>query len=243
MSALPLLAGALAGSGTALGARAVVLLAARGAPARDRLAPGRPRTLRAPAGAVAGVALLAVVAAVAAAGLLPVSLAVGAVVGGRWVVRRRRGAAVRRTRDRAVPDLVDQFVLAASSGCPVAQAVAVVAPRAPPPLRPDVSDALARFRRGLPLAEALAGLGRALGPEGEPLTDVLARAAAGGTPLGPALADVAATARDRRRRRAQEAAHRLPVTLLFPLTLCVLPAALVLAVVPILAAAVASLAP
>jgi tight adherence protein C len=191
--------------------------------------------------AVVGVAVVGV--AVVVVGPVPVLVAIGAAAGWRWAAGRRRVAAARRVRDRAVPDLVDQFVLAASSGCPVAQALTVVAPRAPPPLRRDVGAALDRFRRGLPLGEALAGLGWALGPEGQPLTDALARAAAGGTPLGPALADVAATARDRRRRAAQEAAHRLPVTLLFPLTLCVLPAALALAVVPIVAAAVASLAP
>ena len=44
-----------------------------------------------------------------------------------------------------------------------------------------------------------------------------------------------------RRRRAEEAARRLPVQLLFPLVLCVLPAFVLLAVVPLLLAAVPQL--
>jgi len=53
---------------------------------------------------------------------------------------------------------------------------------------------------------------------------VLAGAERYGTPLLPALDRLALDARLDRRRRAEEAARRVPVKLLFPLVLCVLPA-------------------
>jgi tight adherence protein C len=182
-------------------------------------------------------------AAVWSLGLATVVAATALGLGARAVRRRRAAMAEAQARQRALPDLVDLFALCGAAGHPVATALVTVGPRAPPPLRDHVAEAVRRFERGLPLADALVGLGRALGPDGEALADALAHAAASGTPLGPALADVAAAARDRRRRAAQEAAHRLPVKLLFPLVLCILPAAVLLAVVPVLAASVASLAP
>ena len=80
-----------------------------------------------------------------------------------------------------------------------------------------------------------------LGPSGHDLVRTLADGARTGTPLLPGLRVVATTARDRRVRRAEERARQLPVSMLFPLAACVLPAALLLAVVPVLVASLASL--
>lgn len=183
------------------------------------------------AGAV-GLALagpsLAVVAAAAA-------LAAGP--GAERLGRRRAQVAIAA----AVPDLVDLFLVSASAGQPVAASLALVAPRAPAVVAPAVGAARDRFGRGLSLAEALSELGAELGPTGAPLTDALRQAASAGVPLVPLLEGVAATARDERRRRSQEAARRLPVTMLFPLVACILPAAVLLAVVPVLLVSVGSL--
>ena len=164
-----------------------------------------------------------------------------------WVAaRHRRGAAARRHRAavrRALPDLVDLFHVAASAGHPVPAALAAVTPRAPDVLAGPVRAAGARFERGLPLSTCLADLGTELGPAAWSLTVALSQSASSGVPLVPLLDGVAAAARDERRRSAQEAARRLPVTMLFPLVLCVLPAAIALAVVPVLVVSVASLSP
>ena len=98
-------------------------------------------------------------------------------------------------------------------------------------------------RRGSSIGESLAGLGSDLGPNGAPLTDALHQAGSAGVPLVPLLDGVAAAARDRRRRTAPEAARRLPVTMLLPLVACTLPAAILLAVVPVLVVSLASLRP
>jgi pilus assembly protein TadC len=57
------------------------------------------------------------------------------------------------------------------------------------------------------------------------------------------LERVAEQARDVRRRHAEESARRVPVQLLFPLVACVLPAFVLLTVVPLLAGTLRSLAP
>jgi tight adherence protein C len=62
-----------------------------------------------------------------------------------------------------------------------------------------------------------------------------------GSPLTVPLERAADQARDLRRRRAEEAARRIPVMLLFPLVLCVLPAFVLLAVLPLLASSLQSL--
>lgn len=79
------------------------------------------------------------------------------------------------------------------------------------------------------------------GPALRRLVDALADHDRYGTPLGPILDRVAVEARLARRRQAEQAAQRLPVTLLFPLVLTVLPAFVLLVVVPLLAGSLASL--
>jgi len=190
----------------------------------------------------------AVVLLVVAAGLVVGGVGMALVLGGAAALvvpvmtrlqRRRARAAVAAS----VPDLVDLFLVSASAGQPVAGSLAVVAPRAPPAAAPAVAEARDRFRLGLPLAQCLAGLGDQLGPAGVPLTDALRQASASGVPLVPLLGGVAAAARDARRRRAQEVARRLPVTMLLPLVACILPAAIALAVVPVMLVSISSLSP
>lgn len=167
------------------------------------------------------------------------------VVGGAGVAwfGVRRGATRRRDRmlDAAVPDLIDLFVIAASAGHTVAGCLHVVTNRSPLVTQPALKRARDRFDRGVPMAVALKALGPELGQLGPALCAALITSAATGAPLGPSLAGVASTARDRRRRSAETAARRLPVTMLFPLVCCVLPAFALLAVVPLLAAALSSI--
>ncbi len=186
-------------------------------------------------------ALVALPALVVLAG--PVRSLVGVVATGAAVATARSRARARRRRavERCLPDLVDLFQLAASAGLPVAGSLAAVVPRAPPPVRAALADAHRSFRRGLPLDDALRALEAALGPHGVALLDALRRSARGGSPLAPALANAAAAARDQRLRDAQSSARRLPVLLLIPLAACTLPAAILLAVVPVLAVSLESL--
>lgn len=183
----------------------------------------------------------AIVLAIVVLGPVLAVVVAAAVVGGRAVVlksaRRRRAAAV----DRALPELVDLFRIAAGAGLPVASCLAAVAERAPVATQPSLRAAVDRIARGAPLTGELVRAGAALGTLGPAWADALVASALTGAPLLPALDRLAVTARDRRRRAAEHAARRLPVTLLFPLVLCVLPAFGLLAVVPLLVGSLSSL--
>jgi len=144
----------------------------------------------------------------------------------------------RRRRDAALvdqlPDVVDLLSLTAAAGLPVTAALTAIADRPGGPIGTGMGQAAAHLRAGGPLAGALAHLAR-VGQQARPLVDALAQHERYGSPLLPALERVAIEARARRRRHAEEAARRLPVTLLFPLLLTTFPAFVALTVIPLLA--------
>jgi pilus assembly protein TadC len=98
-----------------------------------------------------------------------------------------------------------------------------------------------RWRAGARFTDALDALDDLPGTPLAPVVRALRDGERDGTPLVPALDEVAATLRDERRRRAAASARRAPIVLLFPLVLCVLPAFVLLTVVPLLVTATASL--
>lgn len=187
------------------------------------------------------VAVPFVIAAVA--GLSIIVLVVGSAAA-LWVRSRTLAGRARRARrsvDRAVPDAIDLLLLAAVCGHPPHRCVRLVADRVPVEVRTAFGATCRALDRGVSLVDAVDHLRTGLGTLGDPVADALVDAFRTGTPLGPALDRVAATARDGRRRSAESEARRLPVLLLFPLVCCVLPAFGLLAVVPLVAASVRSL--
>ena len=158
----------------------------------------------------------------------------------RFAERRQR----RRSAEEvlaSVPDTIDLFVLAAGSGRPVPAAVAAVATRATGPVGEQLRRAARRIELGERAAEALHGVSATLGDPVGPLITALVASDLEGTPLVPALERLAAEARLDRRRRAEEAARKVPVKLLFPLVCCTLPAFALLTVVPLLVGVLGSL--
>lgn len=164
---------------------------------------------------------------------------------GALLLRARLYASAERRRvervARAVPELIDLFHVAATAGHPAARCVELVTSRSPGVCRPALVRASRRSAAGASLAASLEPVGRDLGPSGRALVEVLLGAQRTGAPLATGLAQLAATSRDARRRQAETRARRLPVTMLFPLVCCVLPAFGLLAVVPLLAASLGSL--
>jgi Flp pilus assembly protein TadB len=138
-------------------------------------------------------------------------------------------------------DVIDLFALALGAGLNLRLALTAVARHAPPAWAPALGVVVERVDRGQRVADALDVLVVVLGDPARSLVRVLAGAERYGTPLLPALERLALDARLDRRRRAEEAARRVPVKLLFPLVLCVLPAFGLLTVTPLLAGALDAL--
>jgi len=212
----------------------------RPAPRARELRPSRgsPTSPRAVALVVPALAIAVVVLPLSVAiALVATALAAPRVLVAR--ARRRREAAIQRS----LPEVVDLVHLAVGAGLNVHLAVEAVTRRLDGPLADDLSSALEEVALGRRLGDALADVPSRAGASVRPLINALVTSDRYGAPLGDALALLAAEVRADRRRRAEEAARRVPVKLLFPLVFCVLPAFGLLTLVPLIAGAVSALRP
>ena len=202
------------------------------------------RALRLPSDASAdlrvGRSLLVVALAMAVSMLA--ALIVGTTLFILSVSKRRRHA---RNQEGALQDrlaeIVDLYAVAIHSGHNVTTATEQVASW----LKGDVGIAFQwccdQVQQGRQQSEVLEDLPARTGEALRPLVAALIAHDRHGAPISVQLAQLAADTRVERRRRAEAAARRLPVTLLFPLVVCVLPAFLLLTVVPVVAEAFSSL--
>lgn len=130
--------------------------------------------------------------------------------------------------------------LAVAAGLTVRLAIDAVVGRCEGVIADQLREVRHRVLLGQRLHEALEALTE-LGEPLVPLTRALIASEADGAPLAPSLEQVASETRLLRRRAGEEAARRLPVKLLFPLVACILPAFILLTVVPLLGGAIGSL--
>ncbi|MGQ0743453.1 MAG: type II secretion system F family protein [Acidimicrobiales bacterium] len=153
----------------------------------------------------------------------------------------RRLAATRRQVVAGLAEVVDLLALATGSGLTVWLAVQAVGRRGQGPLAQALGQAAVAVARGRRLADALEDVADNQPDEVRPLIGILVSSERYGVPLGPALERLAAETRQDQRRRAEEAARRVPVKLLFPLVACTLPAFALLTMAPLIISAIASL--
>ena len=169
-----------------------------------------------------------------------VDLRVGILAGaGSWLwglrsrSRARRKAAVELRN--ALPEVLDLFALAASAGLSVRQALDEVAPRCSGLLGEALGGVRRRIGVGVDVAEAFEELPEAYGEELRELVRPLVNALRYGTSLTDGLSQSAEQARLNKRRQAEQASRMVPLKLLAPLSICVLPAFVLLTIVPSLA--------
>lgn len=214
------------------------------AAALERLGNGVLRRLGRPTGPHAGrrVGTAVAVAACALAVLPPAAIPAGLVA---WALPGLRARRMHRRHLAAIaadlPDVVDLLVLAVGAGLTVRLAVAAVARRSPGPLGAELARAGREADLGRRLADALDDLPDRAGEATRPLVAALIASERYGAPLAASLERLAHEVRADRRRRAEEAARKVPVKLLFPLVSCTLPAFGLLTVAPLIASAVRSL--
>ena len=147
----------------------------------------------------------------------------------------------RRTRHREAlrlgfPDALDMMVLCAEAGLGLDAALNRVAVEIAP-AHPAMGDELARIgrelRAGKERAVVLRGFARRAGlPEVESFATLLLQSEALGTGIARTLRVQAEEMRATRLLRAEERAHTLPVKLTLPLVVCVLPAMIVVVLLP-----------
>jgi Flp pilus assembly protein TadB len=172
----------------------------------------------------------------------PIGVLVGVVTGvllDRWLHRLpRRGQAERAERRAAdLPLVADLLAAALLSGATPEAALLAVGEAVRPSIGSELVTAAHALGSGASAEEAWAFAS----PDLSGLADVFLRSAASGTPVAPALATFADQCRAVRRARLRERAGRVGVRSALPLSVCFLPAFLLLGVVPIVAGLVRTL--
>lgn len=150
------------------------------------------------------------------------------------VLRARR---LEQARHRALTvglaDVLDLLASAVGAGLPLPSAVEAVEPFAPDVYRPLLADSLRRLSEGEALAAVIGRLAEVVPSSGRRSIALLTAAVRDGTPVGASLRHAAEEARRARRRLVEQRVRRLPVLMLLPLVVCVLPAFVLLTLVPL----------
>jgi tight adherence protein C len=154
----------------------------------------------------------------------------------------------RRTRRRSadaareLPLFLDLLAVATSSGLAPQLAVRVAAQSLRGPLGEELGLAIGRTDLGRRWRDEITGVAERLSLAGlRRVAAVLVRSDALGSSLADEVARLAADVREGRRSRAAERARTAPVKMLFPLVFLILPAFLLLTVVPVLLSTVRSI--
>jgi tight adherence protein C len=164
----------------------------------------------------------------------------GWVVWRRWHLRHTEARQASRAR-RALPELIELLAIAISAGQTPTQAIDELSTTAPPLLQPALVSINHRLHHGHRFVDAIQVLREQFGLDAAGMVDLMVAADRDGLPAEPVLTQLAADARQQRRRDAEADARRLPVRLAAPLVLCTLPGFVLLAVVPLVAGALSSL--
>ncbi len=142
---------------------------------------------------------------------------------------------------RELPDALDLLTISVESGLGFDAAVRQVARNTEGPLAMEFSRVLQEMRIGTGRMDALRDMGARTDLDDlKTFASAMVQADSYGVPIAAVLRVQADEMRSRRSQRAEEAAQKVPVKILFPLIFGVLPALLVVVVGPALVAAFTS---
>lgn len=132
-----------------------------------------------------------------------------------------------------LPDVLDQLTISVEAGLGFEAALARIAQTDDHALAEELSRMLQDIQFGTSRTDALDALARR--SQVDDLKTVvlsLRQAEALGVPLAQTLRTLATEMREKRRFRAEEKAHQLPIKMIFPLGLCILPALFIVIIGP-----------
>lgn len=158
------------------------------------------------------------------------------------VIGRLEPPAVRRRREqgrRELPHLVGFYAAALRSGAAPAEALGVVCAALPGAAADELAPSCARLRLGVAGGEVWGDL--AMHPALGPLGRAMARAHASGASVTTTVAALADDLAARSRGDAEDRARTVGVKAAVPLGLCLLPAFLLIGIVPLVAGALSAL--
>jgi tight adherence protein C len=134
---------------------------------------------------------------------------------------------------RALPAALDMLALSAGAGLTFDGAVAQVIERWQTPLSDELRRLLVEFRMGSERRIALRGLAQRTGlADVSRFVNAIIQADSLGVPISKVLTEQAVEMRIRRRQRAEEAARKAPVKMLFPMVGLIFPALFVVILGP-----------
>ena len=136
---------------------------------------------------------------------------------------------------RELPDSLDLMTLSLEAGLSLDASFAQVAEKLRGGVLPDaLSGMLGEVRFGMKRHHAWHEMARRLGsPEVAEVMEALIQADSMGTGIAEALRGIAGQMRVRSRQRAEEAAHKAPVKLLFPLAFFIFPSIFIILLGPV----------
>ena len=188
--------------------------------------------------AILGLALLAMLAAIATAHAALLSAIAGAAAGYLIPVRTLRRMVRRRQIRiaRELPGTLDLLVVCLEAGVSLMESIRIVAREA---LRQgrvigaELTIVAGELNAGLPLEDGLRQLGERTGVDDlKSLAALLIQSERMGSRLGPALRASAEALTTRRRMRAEEQAQKSTIKMLVPLVLLILPAMMIIILGP-----------
>jgi tight adherence protein C len=154
----------------------------------------------------------------------------------------RSAAARRRDLDRDVPQLLDLLASGSAAGLSAVSGFRRAVSAIRGPLADELRRSLGSVDLGSRWRTELAAVSERLDlPDLRRVVAILARTETLGTSLSDATRELAADVRSARRAAVAERARTAPVKMLFPLVFLILPAFLLLTVVPVLLTTVRSI--
>jgi tight adherence protein C len=184
-------------------------------------------------GLTAFLAVLALVVAIldGARGIKPIMAALVGGAGGLFIplyYLKHRGGDRQRAISCQLSDILDLLVVCVEAGLGLSEAIKIVgveSERQQQAIGSELAIVSGELSAGATLGQALRNLAARTAVEDiKPLSATLIQSEQLGAQVGPALRSISDTLRNSRRIRAEEAAQKTTVKILFPLVLFVLPA-------------------